>query len=203
MKNLVTVVLFLLFFTSCFTSRNSKLQSGAQDEIRTDFIEYYDLIIQHKFADAMEFIVPEFFNIFPKDELIQMMEQLFNNPMFNFQLKKPEINEVGKIIKEGGQYYAVLKYSNWMNMHVAGEDNESESEKKDRIAMLKGALEITFGSENVKYNEETDYFEIFTLKEALAVSENGKTNWKFITVEENQKMLLKKIIPERILTMFD
>lgn len=203
MKKPVTVILLLLFFTSCITSRNPKHQTDAQDEIRTGFMEYYDLIIQCRFADAAEFIVPEFFNIFPKDELIRMMEQLFKDPMFNFQLKRPEIYEVGKIIKEGDRYYAGLNYSNRMNMHVAGEDNESLSEKRDRIAMLKEALEITFGSENVKYNEETDYFEIFTVKKAIAVSENGKTNWKFITVEENQKMLLKKIIPERILTMFD
>jgi hypothetical protein len=201
MNKLFPILIILAFAAGCSSTGKTLKNSDAKAEIKSEFIAYYDLIVNREFAKAMEYIVPEFFEIMPKEEMIGAMEQLFNDPKFSFELRPPEIKEVTKVVKEEGKWYAKLRYSNWMNMKIAGEANETADEKADRIAMLLGIFKTNFGPDNVIYNEETGFFEIFSIKEAIAVSKNGKSDWKFITIEENQKLLIEKIIPAKVLNL--
>ena len=75
---------------------------------------------------------------------------------------------------------------------------ESEDEKKFRINLMKLSLEESFGSENVKYNFRNDFFEIKSIKNAYAISKNGKDDWKFLVLEKNQDIILKKLLPEEL-----
>lgn len=64
--------------------------------------------------------------------------------------------------------------------------------------MLKLSLEKTFGSGNVEFNEETEFYEIHSIKNAFGISENGMSDWKFIVVEPQQKFILEKILPKEL-----
>ena len=55
-----------------------------------------------------------------------------------------------------------------------------------------------FGVGNVKYNEETHFFEINATKNAIAKS-NDLKEWKFVIVEnDNQKLILERFIPKQL-----
>ena len=75
-------------------------------------------------------------------------------------------------------------------------EKESIEDKKDFIEIMKQS----FGNQNVKFNNETSTFEIYIKNNIFAVSKNEKRSWKFLVVEEKHKYLLKKIIPENLLT---
>ena len=187
--------------SSCGTSKKVKTLIENQNTIRIDFNNYLEAIVSKEFSKSMDYIVPEFFEIFPKEQMIKVMEQTFNNPEMEFELKDPKILEIGKIKEVDDRFYSKLRYSNLMNMKIVSEEEETEEEKKMRNNLMKLSFEQTFGSGNVEYNSETEFFQIYSEKEVIAISDNGKTEWKFLVVEEKQKFILEKIVPEEVLKM--
>ncbi|MCX2682077.1 hypothetical protein OOZ15_19160 [Galbibacter sp. EGI 63066] len=190
-KNLLTI-LFLTIFSVGIAQDYKK-------EIESEFTEYLNSIVNMEFEKSMEFITPEFFEIIPKSQMINLMEQTFNNPSMEFELKNPKILKINDAQKIENKYYALLTYSNQMNMKINSEEEETEDEKKMRINMTKLSFEQTFGSDNVKYNEETGFFEIQSQKDVYGISENGQTDWKFLVIEKKQKVILEKILPKELI----
>ena len=189
-RNLLTI----LFLTICTIG----IAQDYKKNIESEFSEYLNSIVNMEFEKSMEYITPEFFEIIPKSQLITLMEQTFNNPSMEFEIKNPKILSVNDSQQIENKYYSLLTYSNQMNMKINNEEEETEDEKKMRINMTKLSFEQTFGAENVKYNEETDCFEIQSQKDVYAISENGKTDWKFLVIEKKQKMILNKILPKEL-----
>ncbi|MEZ4847302.1 MAG: hypothetical protein R3B93_01440 [Bacteroidia bacterium] len=201
MNKILSIFAMIILISSCGTSKKAKTLIENQNTIRIDFNNYLEAITNKEFSKSMDYIVPEFFEIFPKEQMIKVMEQTFNNPEMEFELKEPKILEIGKIKKVNERFYSKLRYSNLMNMKFKGEEEETEEEKKMRNNLMKLSFEQTFGSENVEYNSEADFFQIYSEKEVIAISDNGKTEWKFLVVEEKQKFILEKLVPEEVIKM--
>lgn len=188
-------LLIILFLTI----RSVGVAQDYKKEIEIGFTEYLNSIMNRDFEKSMEFILPDFFEIFPKDQMITLMEQTFNNPSIEFEFKNPKILEIKDSRKIEPKYYAMLSYSNQMNMKVNSDEVENEEEKESRIKLMKLSFEQTFGSENVQYNTETEFFEIQVEQQVYAISENGLTDWKFLVIEKKQKVILEKLLPKELL----
>ena len=131
--------------------------------------------------------------------MIDLMRQLYNNPMMEFKLENPKIIKIDSILKIKEKHYSILTYSNLMSMKINPEDtNESSENKKMRIGLLKASFYKSFGAENVNYDDETDFFKINVVKNVCSVSKNGVDTWKFVTLEEDQRYILEKFIPKEI-----
>lgn len=185
----LTTLLFLLVM-SVATAQDVK------QTIAEEFTDYQDAIINGEFEKSMKYITPEFFEIFPKDQLINLMEQTFNNPEITFEIKDTNIENIGDLEEIEGKHYSLLTYSNQMNMRFNVEEDETEEQKQSRIGMTRVSLENTFGSQNVGYNPSTDFFEVKARKNVYAISVDGKTNWKFLVVEKGQKVILDQLLPK-------
>ena len=148
----------------------------------------------------MAFIPEEFFEIIPKDQMVLVMEKTFSNPEMGFELKSPKIIEISDIEKIGDKYYSLMSYSSLMKMKFIDSslEEETETEHKLRINMIKLSFEEAFGSNNVKYDEKAEAFEINAPKQAYAISKNGKSDWKFLVIEKKQKFLLEKLLPKQL-----
>lgn len=189
-KSLLTVCLFAI----CLVG----LAQDYKQNIEGEFTEYLNSIVNMEFEKSMGYITPEFFEIVPKSQMIQVMEQTFNNPTMDFEIKNPKILAINDFQKIEDKYYTLLTYSNQMDIKMRSEEEETEDEKKMRLNLTKTAFEQTFGLDNVKYNEETEFFEIQSQKDVYAISINGETDWKFLVIEKNQKMILEKILPKEL-----
>jgi hypothetical protein len=193
MKKILLLLIFVSNLTFGQTSENFK------ENLNKDFIEYNDLILNQKFEKALDFMLPEFFEIVPKNQMIMLMEQVFNNPDLDFKADKPKDIEYGTPRKIEGKYYSEITYSYDIKMKFNNiEESEDEEQNELNRNLMKLNLEKTFGSGNVKYNEETEYYEIHSIKIAYGVSENGTSDWKFVVVESKQKMILEKILPKEL-----
>ena len=169
-----------------------------KNELKKEFNDYLSTIVNMEFEKSMEYIVPEFFEIIPKSQMIKAMKMTFNNPNMEFEIKNPKILKVNDKKEIEKKYYSLLTYSNQMNMKIKGEEGETKDEKTTRINLTKLSLESTFGSENVVYNEKTDFFEIQSQKDVYGISESGEKNWKFLVIEKKQKMILEKLLPKEL-----
>lgn len=189
-KNTLSILLVFVFSTA-FT------QNG-KAEIESDFTDYVNLLINQDFEKSVDYIPESFFLILPKETLLTAMKQAFNNPDMVIKLKDPKILKVRNIEKIEEKHYSKLTYSNIMEMKSIGEEDEEEDEKEMRLALIKMGLDKSFGSKNVEYNAETEYFTIYVEKDVYAISENGETNWKFLTIEKKQKEILNLLLPKKL-----
>ncbi|PWJ44219.1 hypothetical protein [Sediminitomix flava] len=193
--NLKTGLIFLaLFFVNTFSFAQSY-----KEEIEDDFNDYLSAIISKDFEKSMEYLTPEFFEYIPKKTLLMVMEQTFNNPTLEYELKNPKIIQIEDAQKIDEKYYSFLTYSNEILMRFLVEEKESKKDKRLRIKILQSSLDQSFGKGNVVYNEETDFFELKSIKKVYAISSDGVADWKFLVLEEKQKPLLSKILPKELL----
>lgn len=202
MNKILSILAIVVMISSCGTSKKAKTLLENQNTIKTDFYKYLDAISNKEFSKSMDYIVPEFFEIIPKEQMIKAMEQTFNDPEMEFDLKDPKILEIGNIKEVNNRFYSKLRYSNLMNMKIVSEEEEeTEEEKKMQNSLMKLSFEQIFGSANVEYDSETNFFQIYSEKEVIAISDNGKTDWKFLVVDEEQNFILEKLVPEEVIKM--
>jgi hypothetical protein len=192
-KAIFQTILFLAFSIVAFGQEYKKA-------IEQQFLDYNNLIINKEFEKSMTFVPDEVFEIIPREQMIIVMEKTFNNPGFEFELKTPKIKEISRARKIDGKFYSFLTYSSLIEMKFLNDEQEeeTENEQKLRVNMIKLSLEESFGSENVKYDEVEDVFEVNAQKQAYAISNNGKEDWKFLVIDTKQKFLLDKLLPKKL-----
>jgi hypothetical protein len=187
-------ILAFVFFAICSIGNAQNYKNN----IDSEFTEYLNAIINMEFEKSMEFITPDFFEFISKSQMVKLMEQTFNNPAIEFQITNPKILTINDSQHIENKYYSLLTYSNQMNIKFNAEDEESSEDKKMRIELTKLSLEQNFGSDNVKYNVETDVFEVQSQKDVYGISENGEIGWKFLVIEKNQNVILNKLLPKKL-----
>ncbi|WP_210462945.1 hypothetical protein [Rufibacter roseolus] len=193
MKTKLFTIILLTISTLAFSQNYKK-------DIESKFLEYNNYIVNQEFKKSTDFVPQEFYEIVPKEQMVLLLERTFNNPEIEFKLKGPQIIDISEKEQVEGKYYSLIKYSSPINMKFKGKDQkeETETERKLRMNLIKLSFEKTFGSDNVKYNEETGFFEINAQKQAYAISKEGETDWKFLVIESKQKFILEKLLPKQL-----
>ena len=186
MFRLVLITLLLAF-------SNSLIAQIYKDSIEVQFLRYTELLVKKEFAKSTDYINPGFFKIIPKAQLITVIEKTYNNPALDFTIEKPSIVSIGNIKTFGDNNFVKLQYSNYLSMHFKNDDG-----KKQDIPLTQKALRVQFGQDNVSYDELTDTYRIFVIKNVVANSIDMH-NWTFLVVEEKQKPILEKFIPKEFL----
>lgn len=163
-----------------------------QSDIESQFRDYCTLIENKNFDKALDIYGNEdFLKIFPKEQIIDLMNQMFNSKDFDFKIHQPkEIMVSNEIIKDKNNSFVKLSYKQNLEMKFNMPGLKS--------GQLLSALQAEFGYGQVDYNESTDVFEVRTIKEAIANSSDLK-NWKFTVIEKKQIPILKQFIPESFL----
>lgn len=191
MKKIILVIFVLLTFVVSAQS--------VEQNIKKDFTEYYNLISNVEIEASMDYVIVDFFEIFPKDELVAMFEEMYTNPEYDFKFEMDKTTDFSKVIKVEGAYYSVFTNNSALKMRFNNiEFEETEEEKFTRNKLIEMDLKETFGPENVSFDRETNFFTIYPKTRVCAKSDNGITDWKFLNLEENQLDILKKIIPKKV-----
>lgn len=191
-------ITILLWSVSCSSSKKAKAVSY-KESIKTEFTNYLNALLEKDFEKSTEYLLPAFFDLIPKEELIAAMEAAFNNPEMKFDIEDPKILSVEdqQLIDE--KYYALLTYSNIMRISFAPNPEEGEKEKSFRVGFLEKSLKGKFGEEHVEYKPEEDIFKVYSERKVAAISMDGQTDWKFVVLDKSQLLTLVELIPEEIL----
>jgi hypothetical protein len=198
MKTKILLVLYL-FVTSVALAQDNKKAVEAR------LTEYLNYMISKDFNKAMDYATDELFEIVSRSQMIMVMEKVFNDPSMEFNITEPKILYAGDTERIEDKHYMLLKYSNvlMMKFNNADKETESEDERKFRINLMQLTFEKMFGEGNVKYNEKTEFYDIYAEKDVYAVSKDGKTDWRFIVVDKDQKLMLGKLLPKQIIDQID
>ncbi len=196
MKAKLLLTLFLFISTFVSAQDNKK-------EIEVQFMNYMSAIISKDFDKAMNYAPDELFEIMPRDQFISVMEKVFNDPQIEMHIKDPKILSIGEVEEIKGKHYAFMTYSNILTMKFDNSDAESDEEKKMRVEIIKQTFAQAIGEGKVKFNEQTEVFDIYSEKNVYAISKDGKTDWRFIVLEEKQKPFLDKFLPRQLIRKLD
>ena len=185
-KILYTLLLFMM-----------SIIANAQDykkTILTDFDAYVSFVDTKNYKKAFDYFAPEFFEIYPKSELLKIAEVSTNDPLL--QIKNTKIYGIGDAQKIENKYYSLLTYSTQMHIKVESKSDQTESDKEQLIEFSKSVYTGLYGPENVVYNMKTETFEILVELPGYAVSSDGNKNWKFLYAEKHTMDMLKQLLPK-------
>lgn len=174
--------------------------SNEQRVIKKQFKKYLSCIISKDFSTAMDYVTPELFDIIPKSQMIKFMEQTFNPSDADLEIKDPSVLEIEKLKKIDNKYYSQIKYSLDTNMEFKDDPFETDDvdERKMLVNLTKLILEKQYGKNNVNIDEKNNLFKVKSIAKAYAVSDSSKRNWKFIALDEKNKMILEKLLPKEL-----
>ncbi|SDR71459.1 hypothetical protein [Christiangramia echinicola] len=190
-------IILLLILVSNLTF--GQTNESYKENLNKDFVEYNDLILKQEFEKSMDYMLPKFFEIIPKNQMVLLMKQVYNNPDLEFKMDKPKNIVYGEPKKIEEKYYSEITYLYDMQMRFNNiEESENPEQNELNKNLTKLSLEKTFGAGNVNFNEETEFYEIQSNKNAIGISENGTSDWKFVVVEPKQKFILEKILPQEL-----
>ncbi len=199
MKKTILFTVLILSLVSCHRTKALKNEDYKKN-LKTDFLEYHNLLLNQEFEKSLDFIIPEFFEFIPKSKLVLLMERTYNSPEIEFEIGEPKEIYFGDILEIRGKYYSEINYGYDMQVkfvNVEKSENKQENESIQNFYKLR--LKETFGSDSVIFDKETDFYHLDTSKKCYAVSNDGKSEWKFIIIEKGQEYIWDDILPKELL----
>jgi len=184
MKKLFLTLSFILIINVAFSQ-------SYKENINASFKVYCDLMRDGELEKAFEYIHPELFTIVPKADMLKMFNILFNSNEFTFKFLDFKTKNFNEPLVVNGKHYIVFKY----NSTIAMKFNQMDSTKYD---LVKAGLANKFGSENVSLDKTSGFFTVNAEKKSIAISANGNTDWKFINVEPEQRIIMEKLLPKAV-----
>lgn len=170
---------------------------STQQNIKRDYINYTQFILDKKFDQALEYTNPKFFEYYSREEFKDAMESAFNTPGLELKLSLPNEFKIGEVKNKDKIDYVKMNVVSLFEMKITemNFDNQDDANFKYVVS----ALEEEYGVGNVIFNKETKFFKITDNSEVIASSLDNKKTWKFLVIDSNLKSIIEKIIPQEIL----
>lgn len=158
----------------------------AQDlaTLKSESLKMFDASLILDFEKMLDFTYPKVFDIAPKDQMLEMMTNTFENEQMSIKIEKIDpkfsFGEIQKIDK-----HVFCKFSHDNKMKLTFKNDISGSEE-----MIIEMLKENTGATDVNYDVNTKSFNATLRVNVLAIADElTKNNWKFITLEKEKAML--------------
>ena len=158
----------------------------AQDlaSLKSESQKMFDASLTLDFEKMLDFTYPKVFDIAPKDQMLEMMTNTFENDQMSIKLEKidPKFS-FGEIQKIDKQVFCKFSHDNKMKLIFKNDIAGSEE-------MIVDMLKENTGASDVSYDDKTKSFNATLRVNVLAIADDlTKNNWKFITLEKDKAML--------------
>ena len=153
------------------------------------------------FAKAADYMGEELFNVMTKEQFVGMLDMMMNNPQLEIEMAVPDITSISEVMEVEGKFYAILETKSVQKLRFFDTNGQVAKLADSPVAQqTHAAWKTQLGEENVAYDEESGFFTLSVSPKALAISSDGKTSWKFLTVDESSRAMIKQIIPEAVMS---
>lgn len=189
MKQIITILAFFQTLISLGQEVN------VNNEIQKDFKDYFNLIAERKIDDALNYSNPKLFEIFPKEQMKNLMEAVYKMPNIEYKIGIATFLKFEELKKIENVNY--VKFYIISPIEMKFKDIENTDEK---ISQMTKNFEAKFGVGNVVFDKESGFYKINAEKVIIASCDNQLVEWKFVTVDNpKMKVLLEKFIPKELL----
>lgn len=167
--------------------------------IKERFITMQQALLDKEFEKSLEFTAEELFEIVPKEQLVSVMEATFNNPKMEIDSDLPKVLDISDVFQVKNKFYAILKITGNQRIRVLGDDNKALGLDDRLLYALKLNFEQQYGSENVKFDEKTKFFNVIVNQTIVGISYDGETDWKYLAIDNLKLEIISKLLPQEVL----
>src|SRR4051812_23907310 len=133
---------------------------------------------QLRFEEIMNFTHPSMFAIVPKDQLVTMYTQLYDNNQMKINIDSTSVSGVSADFKSGGTTYRQVDYR--LKLTVLYKDSASLNDSSF-VNNLTTNLRQGFPGGTVRFNKAKSSFYISTGNNIMfAIKDNEQTPWMFL-----------------------
>lgn len=167
--------------------------------IKERFIKMQQALLDKEFEKSLEFTAEELFEIVPKEQLLSVMEATFNNPKMQIDSDLPKVLDISDVFQVKNKFYAILKITGNQRIRVLGDDNKALGLDDRLLYALKLNFEQQYGSENVKFDDKTKFFNVIVNQTIVSISYDGETDWKYLAIDNLKLEIISKLLPQEVL----
>ncbi|MEL6673215.1 MAG: hypothetical protein AAFR61_13520 [Bacteroidota bacterium] len=201
MKRLSLIFLLSAMGTLSFAQTD---QAG----IRSTFTDYFKLQEEMRIAESLEYIYPKLYELVPKETMIKVFEQTFEDTTIDLTMRNAVVDSVSEILEIEGVKYALLDYHFEMGMvfkenfgkEEGEEDSADESSEFSPVNFTVTMMKSQYGEENVAYDEEQRKILIQVSNKAYAILNPAyEGSWKFLDKKPNMTPILGQLFPQEVI----
>lgn len=170
-----------------------------KSQIDSQFQEYLDSLYRKEFKKALECLDSDLFEFVSKSEMLDAFTEYYDNPDVSLALENAIIFNVSDLIEVNHKSYSFVDYKLVFHIILNPMEGESKSEFAERTQLSKPSFEEIFGIENLEYVGELDFFRATSYERAIAIKKLRSRYWKFLVYDEEEMILLNKLIPQEIM----
>ncbi|MCE3074210.1 hypothetical protein [Chryseobacterium gwangjuense] len=188
MKTKSLLFLFVLLSFISFAQTKANTDDMA---IKKNLTYFVNSIKTKKIDQAVNCIYPKFFTIMPKEQMTQILNLTYNNPLMKIEMQDLRFGAIEKPELINGEYFSITNYFSTLKCNVSSMNDEMKKQ-------MNAALVSKYGKNNVKYLANEGSYLINASMKACAVSKDKKY-WKFVMLEKEYKTQLVKVLPKKVL----
>ncbi|MDB5196276.1 MAG: hypothetical protein JWP88_647 [Flaviaesturariibacter sp.] len=183
-----------LFLT---TASVAQVKSGdAQlDQRLSNYMKYNE---QLDFEKMFDLIHPKIYKVAPKEQLIKVFKDAFDNEALEMAIDTIKTLAVGAPFRTGAASYRRVDY--YMTMHLRFKDT-TIYETPDFATTMITSLQQSFGNRVVSFDKDSKRFSVRGNDVLYAIKDNQDTPWMFIGYQKNEP-LIKAIFPKDVIEHF-
>ena len=191
---------FLLFYTFVFTLPSVFAQTEV-DSIKQTVLAYFKTMETFDMKASVEYLHPAIFDLVPKNNMIEMLEQSFKDPEVRLKMDSAEILKVSPILEDNNIKYGLVNYSFLMHMTMMdGEKPLTDTNDKSALMFTYNMIKGKYGDKKVRLESAKGTIHVLSETSLFAIKAPGFDGWKFLENKENMTKVFDGIIPENILT---
>ncbi len=173
-----------------------------QDLVRTTFVSYFKTIEEKNNSQTIEYIYPKLFEMYPKDKMLESMNKAQKDTTTIVSFNNLQIKSISKVLEIESGKYCLINYSSKMAYQYIVPQNATEDQLSSIDIKAMFAYQMfkeRYGDKNVKLDEKNKVINVNIASAAYAIKEMDK-EWKFLEKKENQQEMLRKLLPEKVVT---
>ena len=174
----------------------AKAQQKDSAEIVVNINTFFRYSSNFEIDSLMDKMYPKLFTIAPRKQITEAKESMLKDNNVKIGFANYNIKKISPTFTYNSVKYALVKYNFIMQMQFF--DNGKISKNSLSMQYALPGLEQKFGKQNLHLVDSTQTVNIYTNGQMYAINENKK-DWKFLEKKEEQKAILKYLIPQAVI----
>ncbi|MCU0375037.1 MAG: hypothetical protein MUF24_06995 [Chitinophagaceae bacterium] len=170
------------------------------DTIKQTVLAYFKTIETFDMKASVEYLHPAIFDLVPKNNMIEMLEQSFKDPEVRVKMDSAEILKVSPILEDNNIKYGLVNYSFLMHMTMMdGEKPLTNTNDKSALMVTYNIIKGKYGDKKVRLESAKGTIHVLSETSLFAIKAPEFDGWKFLENKENMTRVFDGIIPQNIL----
>jgi hypothetical protein len=192
MKKLTGVFISFLLSISIFAQ--DKIDANLNRRLQT----YMKLTRELKFEEIMNYTHPKMFALAPRDEMVKLFRQTYDNDQFKMLIDSTSIITIGPSFKVGVTDYRKVDYG--MKLNIQFKDSAATSDSGFVKTIIEN-LKQGFPGGDVNFDHAKKAFIVRASSFMFAIRDNELSEWMFLGYQKNEEMV-KLLYPQEVIDHF-